>query len=68
MWINIAIFATGLRLGLTRFERSLNQARNEIDDIFEEYEDDDTYEIYGEIGGDAVHYVIMKDDGAIYEK
>ena len=40
----------------------------EIEDIFEEYEDDDTYEIYGEIGGDAVHYVIMKDDGAIYEK
>lgn len=35
---------------------------------FEGYEDDDTYEIYGEIGGDAVHYIIMKDDGAIYEK
>lgn len=52
----------------SKFERSLNQARNEIEDIFEEYEDDDTYEIYGEIGGDAVHYVIMKDDGAIYEK
>lgn len=52
----------------SKFERSLNQARNEIEDIFEEYEDDDTYEIYGEIGGDAVHYIIMKDDGAIYEK
>ena len=52
----------------SKFERSLNQARNEIEDIFEEYEDDDTYEIYGEIGGDAVHYVIMKDNGAIYEK
>lgn len=52
----------------SKFERSLNQARNEIEDIFEEYDFGDTYEIYGEIGGDAVHYVIMKDDGAIYEK
>ena len=52
----------------SKFERSLNQARNEIEDIFEEYEDDDTYEIYGEIGGDSVHYVIMKEDGAVYEK
>ena len=52
----------------SKFERSLNQARNEIEDIFEEHDFGDTYEIYGEIGGDAVHYVIMKDDGAIYEK
>ena len=52
----------------SKFERSLNQVYNEVEDIFEEYDFGDTYEIYGEIGGDAVHYVIMKDDGAVYEK
>ena len=52
----------------SKFERSLNQARNEIEDIFEENDLGDCYEIYGEIGGDAVQYRIMKEDGAIYEK
>ena len=52
----------------SKFEISLHEVYNEVEDIFEEYDDDDTYEIYGEIGGDSVHYVIMKEDGAVYEK
>ena len=52
----------------SKFEISLHEVYNEVEDIFEEDDLGDSVEIYGEIGGDSVHYVIMKEDGAVYEK
>ena len=67
----------------SKFERSLSQVRSKISDIFERHGFDDynTYtekdfgnevEIYARInariGTMSVHYVIMKEDGRIYEK
>ena len=52
----------------SKFEISLHEVYNEVEDIFEEDDLGDSVEIYGEIGGDSVHYVIMKEDGAVYAK
>lgn len=51
-------------------ERLIAQIRGKFNEIYDEFYNGDTYEIYGASAksGDAIHYTIMIDTGAVYKK
>ena len=51
-------------------ERLIAQIRGKFNEIYDEFYNGDKYEIYGASAksGDAIHYTIMIDTGAVYKK
>lgn len=47
--------------------QSINEAYSNFDFVDNEYDLGDAIEVCGEIDGQSVHYVIMKEDGRIYD-
>ena len=47
--------------------QSINEAYSNFDFVDDEYDLGDAIEVCGEIDGQSVHYVIMKEDGRIYD-
>lgn len=48
-------------------KQSINQAYSNFDFVDGEYDLGDAIEVCGEIDGQSAHYVIMKEDGRIYD-
>ena len=47
--------------------QSISEAYSNCDFVNDEYDLGDAIEVCGEIDGESVHYVIMKEDGRIYD-